>query len=66
MINMKIKFCPKCFSQKFEEVFEGKIPGQPLHYAAQTFFRCKNCGFTSITFPEVETQEELGKIKDNL
>lgn len=53
LMNMEVKFCPKCGSDKIEIVQEGKFPGRPsFPYGAPKHYRCKKCGFTSPTFPE--------------
>ena len=49
---MRIKFCPRCRSKKFEVVKQGKLPGMPYHYGAPNYYRCLKCGFTSFIFPE--------------
>ena len=64
---MPIRFCPKCGSTDFEEVREGNVMGDfTAPYGDTPKLRCKKCGYTAKIFPEVETKEELEKIKEGL
>jgi len=58
-----VQFCPKCESINIEQ---DKSTMQSLGYLP-TKYICKNCGFSSFSFPEIELDEiQRLKTKTNL
>jgi DNA-directed RNA polymerase subunit M/transcription elongation factor TFIIS len=66
--DIKLKFCPKCGSEKLELSSDGKIKvfgAGILETFGPRLLKCQNCGYESRLFPMAKDKKELLKIQEN-
>ncbi|MBI5148445.1 hypothetical protein HZA33_02080 [Candidatus Pacearchaeota archaeon] len=52
-----VKICPQCKSLEVRTNFKAA----QIAIGAPTDYSCEQCGFTSVIFPEIETEAEMDK-----
>ncbi len=60
--SMRLRFCPKCGSQKIDLVQKNFA----IFFPAPLKYKCRECGFEGPTLPEAKNEKELIMIRKKL